>query len=346
MEKKLHAAVVGATGAVGTELIRTLESRNVPVETLIPLASERSLGECVSFRDKDIDVCVLEKGSFSGIDVAFFCSTEDIANRYAKEALESGACVIDTSGAFRLDERCPLVVPEVNAEDLEDHSGIVTSPGSLSIPLSLVLNPLHEKASVKSVVVTALESVSGAGKRGIQTLEKEITDLMNMREREEKSLFPRQLAFNVFPETGDFLENEYTEGEIILGRETQRILHAEFPLTATCIRVPVFFSHALSVHVCFERELSARDARAMLVQTEGVRVVDNPREHLYPSSLDAGSEDEVFVGRIRQDLFSKNAMHLWIVGDNLRKGGALNCVQICEELMARDLLAVSEPTVF
>ncbi|MBO4368680.1 MAG: aspartate-semialdehyde dehydrogenase [Desulfovibrio sp.] len=336
--RKIAVAVVGATGAVGEELLSLLASRSLPLAKVLPLASKETLGESVSFGEDELEVQSLDKNSFSGIDLVFFCTTDAVSKEYVPIAVRAGACVIDCSDAFRHDANCPLVVPEVNPEDLVMHKGIIVSPKSLSIALALVLHPLHEVASLKRCIVTALQSVSGAGKAGIHELEHQVRDLMNMREI-ERAVFPHQIAFNLVPETSPFLDNDYTRDEVAIADEMHRLFQDDnIAMTATSVRVPVFFSHALSVNVEFAKAISSKEARALLVQASGVHVLDNPRAGLYPTSIDAGAEDDVFVGRIRDDTSLDNALNLWIVGDNLRKGSALNCVQILEELLARGLL--------
>ena len=346
MEKMLRVAVVGATGVVGRAILERLHDRSFPARVVRAFASKASLGETVPFGEDEVDVEQLEQIRFEDFDLAFFCAGSTVTKTYAPGAVRMGCVVIDTSEAYRLDERVPLIIPEVNGEALVLHQGIIASPNSITVALLLVLAPLLEVCELRRVVVTALLSASGAGKKGVRELEKQIGDLLNMRDI-EVAAFPHQLAFNLLPQTDMFEDNEYTRDEMTLLHETRKILpDADFRLTATCVRIPVFFSHALVVNLETEKPLQAKDARALLVQAMGVQVCDNPGERIYPTVVDCGGEDAVFVGRIREDTSCNNGLNLWIVVDNLRKGSALNAVQIAEELLQRNLVFLENRNAF
>ena len=244
-----------------------------------------------------------------------------------------------------MDERCPLVVPEVNADDLEKHNGIIANPNCSTIQMLVALKPLHDAAKIKRIVVTTMQAVSGTGKKGIDELETQVRRLFNMQGVEPKA-YPHQIAFNCLPHIDVFQSNDYTKEEMKMVNETHKMLDPNIRVTATCVRVPVFYGHSESVNIETEKKLTAAEARVILSQAPGVQVVDNPRANLYPLAVDAAGEDDVFVGRIREDESCDNALNLWIVADNVRKGAALNAVQIAEELLKRDLVSVVNPGMF
>jgi aspartate-semialdehyde dehydrogenase len=326
-------AVVGATGAVGTVMIDILAERKFPVGELRPLASARSAGDRVSFRDRDLVLRELTKDSFEGVDIALFSAGADISREYAPIAAKAGAVVIDNSAAWRMGKDVPLVVPEVNRADIAKHKGIIANPNCSTIQLVVTLKPLHDAARIKRVVVTTLQSVSGTGKEAMDELLEETQALLSFKEPEPK-VYPHQIAFNCLPHIDDFLPSGYTKEEMKLLDETRKIMGDDsIRVTATTVRVPVYVGHAESVNIETEKKLSANEARAILCEAPGILLYDDPAHKIYPTPLDAAGKDEVYVGRIREDESVPNGLNLWIVADNLRKGAALNAIQIAEELI-------------
>ncbi len=326
-------AVVGATGAVGTEMIDILAERKFPVGELRPLASARSAGDRVSFHDRDLVLRELTKDSFEGVDIALFSAGADISREYAPIAAKAGAVVIDNSAAWRMGKDVPLVVPEVNRGDIAKHKGIIANPNCSTIQLVVTLKPLHDAARIKRVVVTTLQSVSGTGKEAMDELLEETQALLSFKEPEPK-VYPHQIAFNCLPHIDDFLPSGYTREEMKLLDETRKIMGDDsIRVTATTVRVPVYVGHSESVNIETEKKLSANEARAILCEAPGILVYDDPAHKIYPTPLDAAGKDEVYVGRIREDESVPNGLNLWIVADNLRKGAALNAIQIAEELI-------------
>jgi aspartate-semialdehyde dehydrogenase len=326
-------AVVGATGAVGTEMIDILEERKFPVGELRPLASARSAGERVSFHDQELVVRELTKDSFEGVDIALFSAGADISREFAPIAAKAGAVVIDNSAAWRMDKNVPLVVPEVNRADIAKHKGIIANPNCSTIQMVVALKPLHDAARITRVVVTTFQSVSGTGKEAMDELLEESQDLLSFKEPTPK-IYPHQIAFNCLPHIDDFLPNGYTKEEMKMLSETRKIMGDDsIRVTATTVRVPVYVGHSESVNIETEKKLSANEARAILCDAPGVLLYDDPAHKIYPTPLDAAGKDEVYVGRVREDESVPNGLNLWIVADNLRKGAALNAVQIAEELI-------------
>ena len=345
-EKKLVVAVVGATGAVGREMLKTLESRNFPATEVVPFASARSAGTKVPYGDSELVVRELKEDVFEGIDIAIFSAGGSTSEKYAPHAAAAGCIVVDNSSAWRMDERCPLVVPEVNPEALEGHNGIIANPNCSTIQMVVALKPLHDAAGIRRVVVSTYQAVSGSGQKGISELETQVRQMFNLKEP-EVNVYPHRIAFNCIPHIDVFLENDYTKEEMKMVHETVKIMRdPNVKVTATCVRVPVFYGHSESVNIETERKLSAKEARAILAQAPGVQVYDNPSEKMYPLAVDAAGEDATYVGRIREDDTIPNGLNMWIVADNIRKGAALNAVLIAEELVRRDLLGVKDRTVF
>ncbi len=326
-------AVVGATGAVGAEMIEVLEERKFPLETLVPLASIRSVGGTVSFQGREVPVQVLTPDSFRGIDLALFSAGSDLSREFAPIATRAGATVIDNSAAWRMEKGVPLVVPEVNAKEVHGHRGIIANPNCSTIQMVVALKPLHDEARIKRIVVTTFQSVSGTGKEAMEELVTECQDLLSFKEARPK-VYPYQIAFNCLPHIDDFLETGYTMEEMKLAHETRKIMGDDsIRITATTVRVPVYVGHSESVNIETERKLSANEARAILSVAPGVLVYDDPSHRIYPMPLDVAGKDEVYVGRIREDESIPNGLNLWVVADNLRKGAALNAVQIAELLI-------------
>lgn len=332
-KKNYVVAVVGATGAVGNEMIATLEQREFPVEKLRLFASERSEGKTLEFEGSEFPVETLKEDSFKGIDIALFSAGGERSKIWAPVAAGSGCVVVDNSSQWRMDPGVPLVVPEVNAHDLSWHKGIIANPNCSTIQMVVVLKPIHVAAKIRRVVVTTFQSVSGTGKKAMDELLQQTTDLLNFREI-KCNVYPHQIAFNCLPHIDKFLENGYTKEEMKMVNETRKIIgDNSIRVTATTVRVPVFRSHSESVNVETEKKLTANDARAILSSTPGVVVFDAPEKNIYPLAIDCAGKDETYVGRIREDESIANGLNLWIVSDNLRKGAALNAVQIAEKLV-------------
>jgi aspartate-semialdehyde dehydrogenase len=327
-------AVVGATGAVGTVMIEILEERKFPVGELRPLASVRSAGGSLSFHEKDVPIRELTKDSFVGVDIALFSAGADISREFAPIAAKAGAVVIDNSAAWRMDKDVPLVVPEVNKADIARHKGFIANPTCSSIQMVVALVPLHKAARIRRIVVTTLQSVSGTGKEAMDELLEECQDLLSFKEATPQ-VYPFQIAFNCLPHIDEFLPTGYTKEEMKMLHETRKIMGDDsIQVTATTVRVPVYVGHSESVNIETEKKLTANEARALLAEAPGVLVYDDPARKIYPMPIDVAGKDEVYVGRVREDESIRNGLNLWIVADNLRKGAALNAIQIAEELIA------------
>lgn len=338
-KESYNVAVVGATGAVGEQMREVLEEREFPVGELRLLASERSAGQFLPFKGKEIRVDVLAEDSFAGIDIALFSAGGSVSAKFAPLAVRSGAVVVDNTAYFRMEPDIPLVVPEVNAKEIAHYRnrGIVANPNCSTIQMVVALKPIHDAARIKRIVVSTYQSVSGAGRKAMEELTQQVTALYNGRELEMEK-FPHQIAFNCIPHIDSFVDGGYTKEEMKMIDETRKIL-AEPTLraTATTVRVPVFCSHSESVNVETEKKLSAAEARAILREAPGVIVADDPANNVYPMAIDAIGQDATYVGRIREDDSVANGLNLWIVADNLRKGAALNAVQIAE-ILIRDYI--------
>ena len=335
MKDTYVVAVVGATGAVGNEMVATLEERNFPVQKLRLFASDRSEGKMLKYKDTDISVETLQENSFEGIDIALFSAGAERSKIWAPVAVQSGCVVVDNSSQWRMDPDVPLVVPEVNPGDLKWHKGIIANPNCSTIQMVVVLKPIHDAAKIVRVVVTTFQSVSGTGQKAIDELLQQTTDLLNFREA-TCTVYPYQIAFNVLPHIDKFLENDYTKEEMKMVNETRKILGDEsLRVTATTVRVPVFRCHSESVNIETEKKLTANDVRAILSNAPGVVVFDAPHKNVYPFPVHVAGKDETYVGRIREDESIEKGINLWIVADNLRKGAALNAVQIAERLIGK-----------
>lgn len=342
-------AVVGATGLVGREMLRVLEQRNFPVDELRPLASSRSKGKKVPFKGAMVEVEELSEDKFEGLDFALFSAGASISREFAPKAAQRGVVVIDNSSAFRMDPEVPLVVPEVNPEDAKAHKGIIANPNCSTIQMVVVLKPLMDAYGLKRVVVATYQSVSGWGKEAVDQLWEELELVMKecprcsaeeikalLRNKEGlKRVLAHPIAFNALPHIDVFADEAYTKEEWKMINETKKILHnPDVKVSPTCVRVPALRAHSEAVNVELERAFSSLDeVKELLSKAPGVRVVDDPENAVYPLALDAGGEDDVFVGRIRRDLTVESGLNMWIVADNLRKGAALNAVQIAELLI-------------
>ena len=331
----LSVAVVGATGLVGSEFLSILEKRNFPVESLHLYASNRSKGKHLYFRGEKLSVEETTNDSFKGIDVALFSAGADVSKKFSPVASKVGAVVVDNSSAFRMDSQVPLVVPEVNPQDLKDHHGIIANPNCSTIQMMVVLYPLYRVNPIRRIVVSTYQAVAGTGLAAIEELNKQVRQVLN-GEEVSSDVYPHQIAFNVIPFVDKFLDNGYTVEEWKMVEETRKIMHlSSLPVSATCVRVPVYVSHSEAVNVEFTYPISPNEAREILSRAPGVEVVDDPSRQMYPLPVNASGCDEVLVGRIREGLTHPNSLAMWIVADDLRKGAALNAVQIAEELLER-----------
>ena len=326
-------AVVGATGAVGNEMIAILEQRNFPAEKLRLFASERSIGKALDFKGKPVNIELLAEDVFDGVDIALFSAGGDRSRQFAPAAAKAGCVVIDNSSAFRMDPQVPLVVPEVNPDDIKSHKGIIANPNCSTIQMVVVLKPIHDVATIKRVVVTTFQSVSGTGKKAMDELMQQTTELLNFK-KPNPIVYPHQIAFNCLPHIDQFLDNGYTKEEIKMVNETKKILGDDsVKVTATTVRVPVFRAHAEAINIETEKKLSADAARAVLSAAPGIIVYDAPEKNIYPLPTLSDGKDDIYVGRVRDDDTVENGLNLWIAADNLRKGAALNAVQIAETLI-------------
>jgi aspartate-semialdehyde dehydrogenase len=328
-----HVAIVGATGAVGVEMLLCLEQRNFELSDLTLLASARSAGKTAIFRGKEIVIQELTHESFRGIDIALFSAGGDISKEFAPSAAAAGAVVIDNSSAFRMDEGVPLVVPEINPEAAKNRpKGIIANPNCTTIISLMALAPLHERFGLESVIASSYQAVSGSGAQGIIELEEQVKAIAKGESFTPK-VYPRQIAFNVIPQVDVFTENGYTKEEMKMAYEGRKILdHPDLKVSCTCVRVPVYRSHSVSITAKFSKEPSLEAARNAFAGRPGIQVKDDPSQKLFPVPLDTTGKDDCLVGRIRKNLVLENALDLWVVGDQVRKGAALNAVQIAEIL--------------
>jgi aspartate-semialdehyde dehydrogenase len=340
--KVFSVAIVGATGLVGQEFIKVLEQRNFPVASIQLLASEHSSGAALFFNHQKIEVEEATPELFRDVDIAFFSAGADVSQRLSPLAAEFGTLVIDNSAAFRMDPTVPLVVPEVNPEDIKWHKGIIANPNCSTIQLVVALFPLHKVNPIKRIVVSSYQSVSGSGAAALRQLTSQ-TKLVLEGRRVCPHVYSHQIAFNVLPEIDVFLDNGYSKEEQKMVEETRKIMHADdIAISATCVRVPVFFGHSEAVNIEFASPITPEEARKILAQAPGVRVLDDPSVSFYPYPWAATGSDYVFVGRIRKDTSHPKGLVMWIVADNLRKGAALNAIQIAEEGIQRGWISPKE----
>lgn len=347
MKKKAYnVAIVGATGAVGQRIMSILQDKNVPIDELKLLASERSAGKKVFFNDQEITIEVASADSFSGIDIAFFSAGGEISAKLAPEAVKQGAVVIDNTSAYRMDKNVPLVIPEVNSEDLKKHQGIIANPNCSTIQMAVALKPIREAYGLNRVVVSTYQSVSGAGLQAEKELENQTRQYMNDKEMTaeilpvgaDKKHFP--IAFNALPQIDVFEENGYTAEEMKMIHETKKIFNDQtMSIAATCVRLPVVTSHSESIYLEVDTKgLSVAQIWDVLKGAEGIVLQDDPNTQTYPTPLSSTNKEPVFVGRVRKDLDNEQGFHMWVVGDNLMKGAALNTVQIAQSLIENKLV--------
>jgi aspartate-semialdehyde dehydrogenase len=332
-KEKYIVAVVGATGAVGNEMIYTLEQRDFPVEKLRLFASERSVGKTLEYKGEEIAVEALTEDSFKGIDIAIFSAGGSRSKEWAPVAAKSGCVVVDNSSQWRMDPEVPLVVPEVNPDDIKKHKGIIANPNCSTIQMVVVLKPIHDEAKIKRVVVSTYQAVSGTGKKAMDELMEQSRDILSFKDPQIQ-VYPHQIAFNILPHIDVFLESGYTKEEMKMVNETKKIMGDDsIQVTATTVRVPVFKGHAESLNIQTEKKLTPNEARAVLSKAPGIVVYDAPEKNIYPMPVDVADKDETYVGRVREDDTVEYGLNMWIVADNLRKGAALNAVQIAEKLI-------------
>ena len=336
--KSYNIAILGATGAVGQTMIKVLEERDFPVDEIRFLASERSAGKEIEYYGLKYKVEPVTPEAFEGIDIALFSAGGSRSKEWAPIAVQKGAVVVDNSSAFRMDPEVPLVVPEVNPEDVKQHKGIIANPNCSTIQMVVALNPIHREKTIKRIIVSTYQAVSGAGATAIQDLEQEIKANMEGKFYYPQAL-PAHIAFNVIPHIDVFEDNGYTKEELKMVNETRKIMHApDIKVSPTCVRVPVYISHSESIVIETEKPITPEEARDILSKAEGVIVEDDPKANVYPMPIDVAGKDDVFVGRIREDLSFDNGLAMWVVADNLRKGAATNAVQIAELLVKYDLV--------
>ena len=333
MNRNPHVAVVGATGAVGIEMIQTLEKRGFPVGQLTLLASARSAGKKLRFRGADVTVQELTKSSFAGVDIALFSAGSGISKEFAPLAARAGCVVIDNSSAFRMDDAVPLVIPEINAGDVKQHRGIIANPNCTTAVTLMALYPLHQAFGVTRIFASSYQAVSGTGAKAIEELERQVGEVVAGKPV-TKAVYPHQIAFNVLPQVDSFLPDGYTREEMKMENEGRKIMHHPgFRASVTCVRVPVFRAHSVAVSAEFVKPVTVDAARAVLARAPGLDVVDNPAAQEYPLPLTVAGRDHCAVGRVRKDCAMENGLCFWVVGDQLLKGAALNAVQIAEVLL-------------
>ena len=334
MNRNPHVAVVGATGAVGIEMIKTLEKRNFPVGQLTLLASARSVGKKLTFRGESIAVQELTADAFKGIDIALFSAGGSISKEFAPLAARANCVVVDNSSAFRMDDTVPLVVPEINAADAKKHQGIIANPNCTTAITLMALYPLHQAFGVTRIFASSYQAVSGTGAKAIEELERQVSEITS-GQPVTKEVYPHQIAFNVLPHVDSFLPDGYTKEEMKMQNEGRKIMHLPgFRASVTCVRVPVYRAHSVAVSAEFEKPITVEAARAVLAKAPGLDIIDDPANQRYPQPLDVAERYNCAVGRLRMDCALDNGLCFWVCGDQLLKGAALNAVQIAEVLLS------------
>jgi aspartate-semialdehyde dehydrogenase len=336
--KNYVVAVVGALGVVGTEMIATLERRNFPVEKLVPLDVASQAGRTVTFRGKEWRTEEAKAGAFKGVDIAIFSAGAGASEKLAPIAASEGAIVVDNSSQWRMNPECPLVVPEVNPHDLDWHKGIIANPNCSTIQMLVALKPIHDAAKIKRVVVSTYQAVSGSGKKAIDALMREAEEYMDSGSVEKPLVYKQQIAFNCIPHIDVFQEGGYTKEEYKMVNETHKMLDPEIKVSATCVRVPVWYGHSETLNIETEKKLSPQNVQELLEKAPGIKVIDDVQNEIYPTPLMSNDEDLTMVGRIREDFSTANGINMWVVSNNIRKGAALNAVQIAETLIERKLV--------
>lgn len=335
--KKYNVAVVGAMGVVGSEMIRTLEKREFPVNRLIPLDTPANKGKYITFNGENVIVEVAERGAFKNVDIAFFSAGGPASALLAPIAVEEGCIVVDNSSQWRMDEKCPLVVPEVNPQDLDWHNGIIANPNCSTVQMMVALKPIHDKYTIKRIVVSTYQAVSGSGMAGINELNQQSKAYITGEEMVQKT-YPHQIYCNAIPHIDVFLDNGYTKEEMKMVNETKKIMDKNIEVSPTAVRIPVYRGHSESINIETEKPMEVEDVIELLKNAPGLCVVDDPSNNIYPLAINAEGKYEVLVGRIRKDNTVVNGLNMWVVSDNLLKGAALNAIQIGEMLIKRNLI--------
>ncbi len=331
--KKFNVAVVGATGVVGQEVVKILEELNFPINELRLLASERSAGKRLTFKDSELEVDILNNDSFSNIDLAFFSAGGSISKKFAPIAVKAGAIVIDKSSIFRMDNHVPLIVPDVNPDNILKHNGIISNPNCSTIQLVVALKPIYDLVGISRIIVSTYQAVSGSGKDAVTELDNQTKQLIS-KKTPSRLVYPHQIAFNLIPHIDEFDSNAYTYEEMKLIHETKKIMRDEhLKITATAVRVPVFTGHSESVYIETKKHLNIKELKQLYLKTPGIKLVDDMANNKYPMPIMSETYDDVMIGRIRKDLAEPNGINMWIVANNLRKGAALNSVQIAQLLI-------------
>lgn len=337
--KKYNVAVVGATGVVGSEIIKVLEEFDFPVNKLIPLASKRSTGKMILFKKKNQKVELLDEESFNDVDIALFSAGAAISQKYAPIAVKAGAIVIDNTSFYRMDESVPLVVPEVNPEAVKNHNGIIANPNCSTAQLVLALKPIHDAYKINRVIVSTYQATSGAGKEAMKELANQTAGILNGKGVMTPDKFTKQIAFNLIPHIDEFMDNDYTKEEMKMTNEAKKILEDDsIELMATCVRVPVFIGHSESVNIDVDKNFKIEDVKKCLAEFPGIKLVDNPKKNEYPTPIDCVETNDTLIGRVRRDITTDKGMTMFIVSNNLRKGAASNAVQIAMELVKQKLV--------
>ncbi|MFN8577454.1 MAG: aspartate-semialdehyde dehydrogenase [Candidatus Sericytochromatia bacterium] len=338
--KKYNVAILGSTGMVGHEFLKILDQRKFPINTLKLTASERTSGTKIQFQGKEYEVEVATPEAFEGIDIVLSSAGANVSKELAPSIVKTGAIIIDNTSAFRMEKDVPLVVPEINSHALKNHKGIIANPNCSTIQLVMALKPLHDYNPMKRVLVSTYQSVSGAGKEAVEEMYNQLGAMLNKTfTKPEKTILPQVIAMNVIPHGGTFQDNDYTDEETKITYETRKIMELpDLAIAATSVRVPVVTGHSETVNVEFEKPFDVAKAKELLSNFSGVIVKDDPKTKSYPMALDIAGHDEVYVGRIRQDMSHPNALNMWVVGDNIRKGAALNAVQIAEKMIEMGLI--------
>lgn len=338
--KKYNICVLGATGMVGREMIKVLEQRNFPVDRFLPLASERTAGQTVTFQGKEYTVEIAKPESFEGIQIGLFSAGAKVSAVLAPEAVKKGCVVIDNTSHFRMDPNVPLVVPEVNGHAIKNHKGIIANPNCSTAQMVLVLKPIYDAVGIERIVVSTYQSTSGWGKEAVAEMFDQTRALLeNPEAKVEVKILPKRIAFNVVPQIDQFIDNGYTKEEMKMVNETRKILEDQsIAITATCVRVPVAIGHSEAVNIKTKKKISVEKVRELLSKFPTVRVVDNFKNQVYPTPIDCVGIDDTLVGRIREDISQENGIEMWIVSDNLRRGAALNAVLIAERMIAEGLI--------
>lgn len=336
--KRYNVAVVGATGAVGTEMLKVLEEYDLPIKNLKVIASPRSKGKEIPFKGEKYTVQTIEKGVFEDIDIALFSIGSSNSNKFVPQAVYEGALVIDNSNAFRMNGDVPLVVPGINPEAIREHNGIIANPNCSTIQMVVALNPIRKEHVINKIIVSTYQAVSGTGQKAVFELREQSRAYLEGKEVKAE-VYPHQIAFNAIPLIDKVNDNGYTEEELKLNRETQKIFaNKEIKVTATAVRIPVFYGHSENVHVEFDIPVDLEEIRYLLDNDDNIKLMDDPANDVYPTPLMSENDDRVMVGRVRTDLHNPKSLEMWIVGNNIRKGAALNAVQIADYVIKNNII--------